>query len=574
MSTQRFYLFGVPDGFNMLSGTPEEIKYFQTFYNGSKAGIELTVHRRKNGETSYNYLVRNITSSKGREGSFLGISVVFTGNEYCYNISKIKALFDAIYKDVILKESIILQPITTGQGPVARFCISKFADAKEHYDKVGRILLHNIQQSFTADIRRYDASFINQNRGQMRYLPLSANELSFVNALKEFDYVTLSSEVKEQQTSAELAPFYLSDLSAEIEEHQNYVIMGYERLLNQENINNEIAKITEYINILQKHTHQAGVEDLLRKYINLKEKFLNIPVNENTTASTLSTEATGHSAQADSTNTQTRKPTKPTKPILSQKALWFITAIIAVVIIGVFFIPQAEEPQPEPPVTEETTVTSFDRKVFDSLLEEEKFAEAFAMVDSISNTDRRNGYITEIQNSIGKWYRDKAVNELTNRDSLRNIKSKIGEYGFYAKQAECIEEINQRIEDLNSEQTRRKAVEKAKKDAIEKAKNTTAETPLPDIILTRTDSDWRPKENGTKKISRGTEHIINAKKGHHYLITGGRWTVKNRFGGDHNKLQYNPTTNGVKIDTNYGHMTLELNEDNTTTTITFKVENK
>ena len=146
MNNPKFYIYGVPDGFNMLSGTPEEILYYQLFYDTSKKGREMRINRKSNGETVYSYLIYNLVACKGREGAFLGMSIAFNGNEYCNNPVALKELFEGVYNEVILKADDNDKIISAldGGNAVGRFCITKFDERQEMCEKIGRIIINNV----------------------------------------------------------------------------------------------------------------------------------------------------------------------------------------------------------------------------------------------------------------------------------------------------------------------------------------------------------------------------------------------------------------------------------------------
>ena len=104
MIASKFYIFGVPDGFDMLDGAAQELSYFQRFYDGSTEDTKFTIHRELNGHVTYSYLKYNLTSGNSRTGSFFGMSLVFSG-EYCVHPLKLYELFDYVYQNQVLYHS-------------------------------------------------------------------------------------------------------------------------------------------------------------------------------------------------------------------------------------------------------------------------------------------------------------------------------------------------------------------------------------------------------------------------------------------------------------------------------------
>lgn len=128
MNNPQFYIFGVPDGFDMYNATPERLNLFQLLYDSDcRDRRKMAIYRNvDNTEVSYIYLRYNMQSVKGRPNSFLGMALTFTEGYYCNDIPKLLNLFEEIYsalsKDVILTTRIIP---SAGQ---ARYRIGRFAE--------------------------------------------------------------------------------------------------------------------------------------------------------------------------------------------------------------------------------------------------------------------------------------------------------------------------------------------------------------------------------------------------------------------------------------------------------------
>ena len=128
MNNPQFYIFGVPDGFDMYNATPERLNLFQLLYDSDcRDRRKMAIYRNAdNTEVSYIYLRYNMQSVKGRPNSFLGMALTFTEGYYCNDIPRLLNLFEEIYsalsKDVILTTRIIP---SAGQ---ARYRIGRFAE--------------------------------------------------------------------------------------------------------------------------------------------------------------------------------------------------------------------------------------------------------------------------------------------------------------------------------------------------------------------------------------------------------------------------------------------------------------
>ena len=126
MNNPQFYIFGVPDGFDMYNATPERVKFFQLMYNGEYCEDRKMIIYRKddNSEVTYMYLRYNMLSFKGRPSSFLGMALTFSEGYYCTDISRLLNLFDSFY--VALSDDVLLtKKGTVGQG---RYLVRSFAE--------------------------------------------------------------------------------------------------------------------------------------------------------------------------------------------------------------------------------------------------------------------------------------------------------------------------------------------------------------------------------------------------------------------------------------------------------------
>ena len=103
----QFYIYGVPEGFDLYGGTPDDIGYFQLYYDSSRENAKLTIHRRHNGQVVYSFLCYNLISGGGRAGAFFGMSAVFNGI-YCTDTNNLYKLFEGTYK-TILQQGILLR---------------------------------------------------------------------------------------------------------------------------------------------------------------------------------------------------------------------------------------------------------------------------------------------------------------------------------------------------------------------------------------------------------------------------------------------------------------------------------
>lgn len=128
MNNPQFYIFGVPDGFDMYNATPERLNLFQLLYDSDcRERRKMAIYRNvDNTEVSYIYLRYNMQSVKGRSNSFLGMALTFTEGYYCSDIPRVLNLFEEIYS-ALSKDVILTTRINPSAGQ-ARYRIGRFAE--------------------------------------------------------------------------------------------------------------------------------------------------------------------------------------------------------------------------------------------------------------------------------------------------------------------------------------------------------------------------------------------------------------------------------------------------------------
>jgi tetratricopeptide (TPR) repeat protein len=191
-----FKIFGAPYTFDLYLGNESEIRYFQNFDGSGKENSKLTIHRLKNGKVSYSYLRYNFISSSGRSNSFFGMSVVFD-NEYCEDIEKIFDLFDVIYKDIILNNSILIAELKDNPTAQAKYLVRTFAEAESEVKKIENNIINNLKSYFSNDIRSLDSSFSESN--SMVKLNRELSNAEFIDALHKCSWVHISSEYSKNE---------------------------------------------------------------------------------------------------------------------------------------------------------------------------------------------------------------------------------------------------------------------------------------------------------------------------------------------------------------------------------------
>jgi hypothetical protein len=185
----QFYIYGTPKGFDLYGGTPNDVPYFQIYYDGSKEKEKLTIHRRNNGLIVYSYLCYDLLDCGGRPGAFFGMSMAANGL-YCTDITSLYNLFGEVYK-TILKEGVLLKNTNTQ----TYFDIRTMRDAENEINRVVGILQKNVKTVFSNDFKEVDETFSsNINDGKICLLNPQNGNNDILRCLKEFPMVSISPE--------------------------------------------------------------------------------------------------------------------------------------------------------------------------------------------------------------------------------------------------------------------------------------------------------------------------------------------------------------------------------------------
>lgn len=248
----KFFIFGVPDGFDLLDGTTGYVTYFQKFYiSDSKENTRFSIHRDAKGNITYTYLKYNLSSANSRAGSFFGMSLIFQ-NVYCGDPLSLFKLFDMVYNTYILIDETkekegkaigFIRPIHGNKDIQARYDkITRFQDKRDyiqHY--IENVLLANINDNFKNDFYLIDSSFSNEQPDLVVQEPLqSVSNERLLADLRQFNRVAVSPDwvpstpppgpngsTQKQDTAVRtivLAPEVIGSLLEYTKGYQNYII--------------------------------------------------------------------------------------------------------------------------------------------------------------------------------------------------------------------------------------------------------------------------------------------------------------------------------------------------------------
>lgn len=208
-----FHIFGVPDGFDILNGTPDITPYFQRYYNGSEENTKYSIHRDSKGNITYAYLKYNLSSYQSRTGSFFGMSLTFS-NEYCTDPMKLYELFDFVYANKVLGSSAdkgLLQKIEVESKIQARYLIPNFGSAKDYIQQeIEFVLLNNITKLFANSFQPISVLFKNDQSHLVAQIPFAdANNEKIISLLHTYNRIAISPDWEPEREEDPTTPVTL-----------------------------------------------------------------------------------------------------------------------------------------------------------------------------------------------------------------------------------------------------------------------------------------------------------------------------------------------------------------------------
>lgn len=499
MNNPKFYIYGVPDGFNMLSGTPEEILYYQLFYDTSKKGREMRINRKSNGETVYSYLIYNLVACKGREGAFLGMSIAFNGNEYCNNPVALKELFEGVYNEVILKaddKDKIIAALDGGNA-VGRFCITKFDERQEMCEKIGRIIINNVIGELASSIRTIDTSFDNGKEGRILILPLDADNNNISQALRNYTWVSLSSECQTtpipsqpvdshrpsgQKSSAVainqdlLSVHFINELSKKVGGYKDFIIQGLKGLVSFSEISTKREEINHYLDTIEEY---AGRQPVLTKlkddYMSIYKELVDLNPQKQTVPPQIGPNPFSHN---DNENAGIMTLIRP---YLSR----IIAALCAILIIAIVInLWPSDNRQPNHSDAEDVeeiaekrnsrtdSSTEFDEKEFQDLLDCADYKAAWSMLQKVENSEKRGRLELALQNSYREWFNYELNKRQNDLQGLIELKKKIAAYADFNEDKNMhnnlLDEYIYPLQERKKEQERQRQLAQQKREQQEK----------------------------------------------------------------------------------------------------------
>lgn len=204
----RFYIFGVPDGFDIYLENQDDgntKNYYQCFYDESiKEDTRFAIHRKVNGDVTYTYLKYHLISSGNRTNAFLGLSVLVEKGYYA-DVSSMYNLLDYACGEM-LKRGLLL-PMQNGLS--AKFTIKTFEERKEDIKSIEAFVLNTLQSSdYAEDFHLLDSTFTNEKPNACLKIPFQIydddakeKELNslIIYQLKVYSWLSLSPDYQKKE---------------------------------------------------------------------------------------------------------------------------------------------------------------------------------------------------------------------------------------------------------------------------------------------------------------------------------------------------------------------------------------
>lgn len=165
MNNPQFYIFGVPDGFDIYNATPEKKNFFLSFYDGKYTGrsLMMVIYRNEdNNEVTYVYFRGNILAADRRPGSFLGMALTFQNGLYCTNAKLVHDLFEGMY--IAVSNNKLLTTNVTNSQCQAQFLISKFVEQTSNIAALEQFVARQVAGWPAGSLDQIDSTFSSDPR--------------------------------------------------------------------------------------------------------------------------------------------------------------------------------------------------------------------------------------------------------------------------------------------------------------------------------------------------------------------------------------------------------------------------
>ena len=470
MSQPSFYIFGVPNGFDLLDGDLAATNYFQNYYNPSKENTKFSIHRNAgDGMITYAYLKYNLTSGRGREGSFFGMALVFTENSCCTDFLKLYRLFDTIYKKIIIADGEILEPTDGTSYIQAKYKITRFNEKKEYImQKILPNLLSNLNTFADAFIPIDDTFSSNQPDLGVRIPYENADNKKILNALRQYNRLSISPDWDGPEPPPEIPEEVLYRWHREVPELSLYVNKCFQNIskANVSEVRKKANQISKNCDTFKTHTYPKNASDeVIQCYNETKDQYKELYKSFKSLIIQIEDKST------DSSSSQsTPPPTPPTPPTpwwKNPKILGIMGGSLVVIILMIFIGPAIKngsmgDGNDSIVVIKQDSIIQHTR----ALISEKKFEDAIQSAEDIGDKNLRK----HLRDSAKMVYNQGLLQEI---HTQMNTNHYTDAYNNYWKQmydgeekintekeivGKCTEYLLQRLNNVKNNKQRAKAL--------------------------------------------------------------------------------------------------------------------
>lgn len=189
----KTFIYGNPHGFNFYERDESRKDYFMAFYISSRKGRRLMVHRNEDGETLYSYLHYGLQEAVDRPtNSFMGMTIVLDGGEFCADFKKLFEWFDHIFEKIV-ERGVIFQKRSEGN---IKYRIHDFAAATDEVEWIKSNLPKILSPQAGTKLFPYDNSFQWIKTGQVAAFPIEIENNKLLSAFRSSRWIAISPEFR------------------------------------------------------------------------------------------------------------------------------------------------------------------------------------------------------------------------------------------------------------------------------------------------------------------------------------------------------------------------------------------
>lgn len=199
----RTYIYGTPKGFDMYEEDKAFENYAKGFYISSNKGKRLVVSRRSNGDTIYSFLHYRLTECEGRPKSFFGMSIVIENSSYVNDFCKIYEWCEYLFNKLLENDKALFVEKSLEEDRQIIYTVPRFKEKSNVVEWLKSNLPNIFSNQGGVSFSRYDASFSDNNFGQIATLNIAESQDVMLNAFREYNTIAISPEFKMLKTQTQ-----------------------------------------------------------------------------------------------------------------------------------------------------------------------------------------------------------------------------------------------------------------------------------------------------------------------------------------------------------------------------------